>query len=344
MENQTDNLNDLLIKYSEGTMSSDDYEHLLDALNHSSDEDVFNVLGMHWDSFSCDENKDFYHEKRVQLYESLSRKIHRHKRPEENKSTVETFVIWKWFWIAASFVLLAIGSWFVSNYMDNVRASDWDGQNVVVQSGTIGNSSVLLPDGSKVTLNAKSRLSYGADFGKNGRRVLLDGQGFFEVLHHDDNKFVVETKFMDITVYGTVFNVYAYEDNGIVEMSLLDGNVRVETKGASSQCFNVQPNEKVTYNKATGEAFLEPTDNVLETAWMKDYLVFREEKLGTVFSKLERRFGIMIKVDDNAMLSDVYTGTFDDERLGGIMKVLQMHYKFRYEIEDDTVYVYFDKK
>lgn len=274
MENQTDNLNDLLIKYSEGTMSSDDYEHLLDVLNHSSDEDVFNVLGMHWDSFSCGENKDFYHEKRVQLYESLSRKIRRHKRPEENKSTVETFVIWKWFWIAASFVLLAIGSWFVSNYMDNVRASDWDGQNVVVQSGTIGNSSVLLPDGSKVTLNAKSRLSYGADFGKNGRRVLLDGQGFFEVLHHDDNKFVVETKFMDITVYGTVFNVYAYEDNGIVEMSLLDGNVRVETKGVSSQCFNVQPNEKVTYNKATGEAFLEPTDNVLETAWMKDYLVF----------------------------------------------------------------------
>lgn len=127
-------------------------------------------------------------------------------------------------------------------------------------------------------------------------------------------------------------------------MSLLDGNVRVETKGASSQCFNVQPNEKVTYNKATGEAFLEPTDNVLETAWMKDYLVFREEKLGTVFSKLECRFGIMIKVDDNAMLSDVYTGTFDDERLGGIMKVLQMHYKFRYEFEDDTVYVYFDKK
>ena len=52
MENQTDNLNDLLIKYSEGTMSSDDYEHLLDVLNHSSDEDVFNVLGMHWDSFS----------------------------------------------------------------------------------------------------------------------------------------------------------------------------------------------------------------------------------------------------------------------------------------------------
>ena len=67
MENQTDNLNDLLIKYSEGTMSSDDYEHLLDVLNHSSDEDVFNVLGMHWDSFSCGENKDFYHEKRVQI-------------------------------------------------------------------------------------------------------------------------------------------------------------------------------------------------------------------------------------------------------------------------------------
>ena len=79
------------------------------------------------------------------LYESLSRKIRRHKSPE-NKAAVETFVIRKWFWIAASFVLLAIGSWFVSNYMDNVRASDWDGQNVVVQSGTIGNSSVLLPD------------------------------------------------------------------------------------------------------------------------------------------------------------------------------------------------------
>lgn len=337
MVDHKEHLNDLLIKYSEGNISSDDFAHLLDAVNNASDEELFEVLGRHWDSFSLGGNEAFYNNKKDQLYKVLSQEMRKH----EKKFSLLAFMSQHWYRIAASLVLFIVTTWIINVSIAHFGVTDLDGQNVIVQSGSVGRSSVILPDGTKVRLNAKSRLSYRHDFGKDGRQVVLNGQGFFEVAHDRKNKFVVKTVYMDITVYGTVFNVYAYEDNDIMEMSLLDGSVRVETKGPLSQTFDVNSNEKVVYDKVTGKSHLEMTDNTLETAWMKGYLIFHEEKLGNVFSCLERRFGIVIHADDAKILNDVYTGTFNDEKFESIMKVLQLHYHFRYEIKEDIVYVYF---
>lgn len=341
MRNQKEYLNDLLTQYGEGTISSNDFEYLLDALNNTSDEEMFEVLSEHWNSFSYDENDIHCDKKKVQLYKSLRHELRKHK---EERTHLRVPMKRRWLYIAAAFVLLIVGTWIVRGYIDNLKADRWERQNVVVQSGGVGNSLILLPDGSKITLNAKSQLSYRSDFGRNRRQVMLRGQGFFEVAHDAKKAFVVETDCMDITVYGTVFNVYAYENNEIVEMSLLDGNVKVETKGPLHQSFDVKPNEKVTFNKVTGKLLLEPTDNMLETAWMRDTLIFREDKLRDVFSNLERRFGITINVDTEDLLDDTYTGTFNDERFESIMKVLQLHYHFRYELKDNEAYVFFDGK
>ena len=337
MENHKEHLNELLIKYSEGSISPDDFAHLLDAVNNASDEELFEVLGRHWDSFSLDGNEAFYNQKKDQLYKALSQEMRKH----EKRFSLLSFLSQYWLRIAASLVLFIVVAWTINVSVAYFRMTDLDGQHVIVQSGSVGRSSVILPDGTKVKLNAKSQLSYRHDFGKESRQVVLNGQGFFEVAHDRRNKFVVKTDNMDITVYGTVFNVYAYEDNDIMEMSLLDGSVRVVTKGPLSQTFDVKSNEKVVYDKVTGKSHLEVTDNTFETAWMKGYLIFHEEKLGNVFSSLERRFGIVIHADDTEILNDVYTGTFNDEKFESIMKVLQLHYHFRYEIKEDIVYVYF---
>ena len=275
MENHKEHLNELLIKYSEGSISPDDFAHLLDAVNNASDEELFEVLGRHWDSFSLDGNEAFYNQKKDQLYKALSQEMRKH----EKRFSLLSFLSQYWLRIAASLVLFIVVAWTINVSVAYFRMTDLDGQHVIVQSGSVGRSSVILPDGTKVKLNAKSQLSYRHDFGKESRQVVLNGQGFFEVAHDRRNKFVVKTDNMDITVYGTVFNVYAYEDNDIMEMSLLDGSVRVETKGPLSQTFDVKSNEKVVYDKVTGKSHLEVTDNTLETAWMKGYLIFHEEKL-----------------------------------------------------------------
>lgn len=101
--------------------------------------------------------------------------------------------------------------------------------------------------------------------------------------------------------------------------------------------INVKPNEKVTYYKKTGELKHVSTSNKSETAWMKKELVFRSEKLGNVFDCLSRKFGVTFNVENKSLLDDIYTGTFEDENIESIMKVLKMHYKFNYKNEDGII-------
>jgi len=242
-----------------------------------------------------------------------------------------------WMQIAASILFIIAGSLTVLTYMQNKTISSLAEQNVVIRSGDYGKSLVTLPDGTIVYLNAKSSLTYSQDFGRESRNVELSGEGFFEVKKDIKKRFTVKTGFMDITVLGTKFNVYAYQDKDIVEMSLVEGSVNIETVLPPYKNINVKPNEKVTYYKKTGELKHVSTSNESETAWMKKELVFRSETLGNVFDCLSRKFGVTFNVEDKSLLDDIYTGTFDDENIESIMKVLKMHYNFNYKNEDGII-------
>lgn len=263
------------------------------------------------------------------LYEGL------HIRSEEVKPrfTLKRY----WMQVAASLLLLIAGSLTVLTFMQQNEINALAEQNVVIRSGDYGKSLVTLPDGTIVHLNAKSSLTYSQDFGRNDRKVALSGEGFFEVKKDTEKKFTVGTGYMDITVLGTKFNVYAYETKDIVEMSLVEGSVDVTTLRPPYQSIRVKPNEKVVYNKRTGNLLHERTSNKMETAWMNKELVFRSERLEDVFRCLSRKFAVTFSVDDETLLNDVYTGTFDDENVESIMRVLKFHYNFKYTNEDGVI-------
>jgi transmembrane sensor len=69
---------------------------------------------------------------------------------------------------------------------------------------------------------------------------------------------------------------------------------------------------------------------------------FRHDKLKEVFSCLERKFGVVFRGGTQELLEDVYTGTFEEENLETILRVLQIHYGFKYHLEDNTVYLNID--
>lgn len=203
-----------------------------------------------------------------------------------------------------------------------------------VSAGIEGPSTMTLPDGTLVQLNARSVLSYNYDFGRTERRVSLSGEGFFDVAKDAERKFIVETQNMEISVHGTKFNVYAYSERSVDEMSLVEGSVEVSAGGNH---FLIAPGEKVLYDKSTGSTHLTKTDNTLETAWMKPELVFDGNTLAEVFDTLERRFGITIISDDKIDSSDRYSGSFTDRRIGDIMEILKMHYHFDYTISGNII-------
>ena len=322
-----DKVSGLLHKFRSGDITPAEFQDLRTHMDTISDVELKHLLEAEWEEF--EDHSPLSEEKMKTLYEGL------HIRSEEGKPrfTLKRY----WMQIAASLLLLIAGSLTVLTFMQQNEINALAEQNVVIRSGDYGKSLVTLPDGTIVHLNAKSSLTYSQDFGRNDRKVALSGEGFFEVKKDTEKKFTVGTGYMDIAVLGTKFNVYAYETKDIVEMSLVEGSVDVTTSRPPYQSIRVKPNEKVVYNKRTGNLLQERTSNKMETAWINKELVFRSERLEDVFRCLSRKFAVTFSVDDETLLNDVYTGTFDDENVESIMRVLKYHYKFKYTNEDGVI-------
>ena len=322
-----DKVSGLLHKFRSGDITPAEFQDLRTRMDGISDVELKHFLEAEWEEF--EDHTPLSEEKMRTLYEGL------HIRSEEVKPrfTLKRY----WMQIAASLLLLIAGSLTVLTFMQRNEINALAEQNVVIRSGDYGKSLVTLPDGTIVHLNAKSSLTYSQDFGRNDRKVALSGEGFFEVKKDTEKKFTVGTGYMDITVLGTKFNVYAYEAKDIVEMLLVEGSVDVTTSRPPYQSIRVKPNEKVVYNKRTGNLLHERTSNKMETAWINKELVFRSERLEDVFRCLSRKFAVTFSVDDETLLNDVYTGTFDDENVESIMRVLKYHYKFKYTNEDGVI-------
>ena len=322
-----DKVSGLLHKFRSGDITPAEFQDLRTRMDAISDVELKHLLETEWEEFEA--HSPLSEEKMKTLYEGL------HIRSEEVKPrfTLKRY----WMQIAASLLLLIAGSLTVLTFMQQNEINALAEQNEVIRSGDYGKSLVTLPDGTIAHLNAKSSLTYSQDFGRNDRKVALSGVGFFEVKKDTEKKFTVGTGYMDIAVLGTKFNVYAYETKDIVEMSLVEGSVDVTTSRPPYQSIRVKPNEKVVYNKRTGNLLHERTSNKMETAWMNKELVFRSERLEDVFRCLSRKFAVTFSVDDETLLNDVYTGTFDDENVESIMRVLKYHYKFKYTNEDGVI-------
>lgn len=323
----------LLNKFRTGEISPAEFQELKSGIDGITDTELKEIMSSEWDKY-C--NYESLPEAKI---EELYSNLHITGENVKPRFTLKRY----WMQIAASLLFIIAGGLTVLTYMQRQTINTLAEQNVVIRSGDYGKSLVTLPDGTLVHLNAKSSLTYSQDFCRTDRKVKLSGEGFFEVKKDTEKKFTVGTGYMDVTVLGTKFNVYAYEDKDMVEMSLVEGSVNITTERPPFRSINVKPNEKVIYNKNTGELIHEQTNNRMETAWMTKELVFRSEPLRNVFDCLSRKFAVTFNVNDEKLLNDIYTGTFEDENIESIMRVLKIHYKFNYENEDNMITINTEK-
>lgn len=323
---------DLLKKFQSGNLSLSDFKELVSTVNDSSDQELEDVLFEEWNKF--DTYPSLSQEKIDSLY------CHLHK-----KMKISPFykITRHWGQIAASILLLFASGLTILYYIQHQELQTLAEQDVIVRSGDSGTSQVTLPDGTLVRLNANSSLTYQQNFGQDNRKVKLSGEGYFEVKKNTEKKFIVNTGYIDVTVLGTKFNLYAYEDKDIIEMALVEGHVNVSTSKPPYQTICVKPNEKVTYNKYDNKLNIEKTTTKIETAWLNKELVFREEKLENVFQCLSRKFRVKFSIDSSISVDDVYTGAFDDEKIEDILEVLKIHYGFNYTVKDGKINIRMNK-
>ena len=148
----------------------------------------------------------------------------------------------------------------------------------------------ILPDSSVVVLNGGSVLSYNGSFNDKTREVTLDGEAYFDVARNEELPFTVKTCKMDVTALGTKFNVKAYEEEGEITATLIEGSIRTDI-GEKSEVL--KPNQYLILDKETGKTTKITADNPDHLVpWRNNEILFAGENLAEIASVLERMYNL----------------------------------------------------
>ncbi len=173
------------------------------------------------------------------------------------------------------------------------KPNNGSGKNIV-KVPAMKNHTVLLPDGSTVTINANSTIKYAENFANTKNRVVeLEGEAFFDV-KKSSRPFIVKTKYEEVRVYGTQFNVDSYP-NSIYRSVLIEGSVGVTIDGNSDEIM-LKPSEMIEITDL-GEYEVKNVDINDYIGWKSSVFNFKNQSFDNIVTQLSRWYGVEIIVD-----------------------------------------------
>ncbi|MBB3188488.1 FecR family protein [Microbacter margulisiae] len=201
-------------------------------------------------------------------------------------------------------------------------------------------SHMTLPDGTKVWLNSGSKIVYASDYNKKMRIIKLVGEAYFDVVHNPKCPFVVETGFVNVKDIGTAFDVEAYPNDSIINVSLVRGEARVVSAIDQSQIALLHPNQMVSINKANLFSKLTNCNAVDQSIWIRNQIRFNGTTPDEMFNQLSRWYGVNIEVAD-ASPQMRYWLTLKTESLTETLALINKISPITYTINGEEVHVKF---
>lgn len=200
-----------------------------------------------------------------------------------------------------------------------------------------GQYEVILPDGTKATLNAASGISYPTAFQGNKREVKITGEVYFEVAQNARQPFVVSTeRNMQIEVLGTSFNVKAYSNEPSVKTTLLDGAVRVSANN-TTQLLKPQQQAQLT-NDGTMH-LMTNVDVSSVIAWKNGVFEFNSTDIQSVMREISRWYNVDIAYEGK-IPTDLFSAIINRQNsIDQVLTMLQNTLRVHFAIKNRTVYV-----
>ena len=194
-------------------------------------------------------------------------------------------------------------------------------------------SKVTLSDSTVVWLNAGSQLIYPSKFKGNRREVMLDGEACFDVSKNKEMPFVVKTSGVEIKVFGTQFNVSAFQDDNLIQTVLKEGSISVRRNdsGIFEKDLILVPNQMATFDRTLQDIKVLQVDANAYTIWTKGLLSFDDLEMCRVLKSLERYYNIQIHFADPMVGLQRISGKLDfNKELGEVFEYLSKvsHTKF----------------
>jgi transmembrane sensor len=288
-------------------------------------------------SIQSDQNPEISDLMYVDMFENIikaeEKKSTAYSNPSQSNSWFSFFPIRK---IAASMVL-GFCMWITYDVMiKGVEIQTEVPEKLLVsKSNPAGKKSIItLAEGTKIHLNAASKITYPEVFDRNQRLVTLEGEAYFEV-EKDGRPFIVSIGNNAINVLGTSFNVKQKGLEGL-SVALVEGKVKVND-GIGNQVF-LNPNEMLVIEE-TGKFYKSDFDPMEITGWKDMYLIFNKDSFEETKSKIEKWYGVEIEVKGKFSKSWVYSGKYKEESLENVLRGISLTSGLKYSIKGRKVII-----
>ena len=199
-----------------------------------------------------------------------------------------------------------------------------------------GQWKVKLSDGSFVFLNAMSSITYPTKFIGDERMVQITGEAYFEIAHNK-KPFKVESKGQLIEVYGTHFNVMAYDNEKSVKTTLLEGSVKVVNLTTNISHF-LKPGEQAQI-EGGDIRMIQNVDLEDAVAWKNGYFKFNED-LQSIMSKVARWYNVEVDYQEGVDKSKKFAGKISRSKdISSTLRIMELTEKIHFKIEGRRIIV-----
>lgn len=317
-------------KLKNDKLSAEELTQLRQSIAHMSDSEIGSLLDDNTfpsdeEKYPMDEKSFLKVKKRINLVATQSdRKLHRYRILSIAAAVIIPILLASCIWL----FIEVIGMHQYDGVMEKELA-------VVTSKGE--SAVATLPDATEVTLMSQSSLKYTLkDFKDNGREILFEGDGVFNVKANRESPFRIICKNLEIVVTGTKFSLSARNDSDMASIYLESGKVEIEC-GADKHSVGINPGEFARINTANGNVEISEVSQNSANAMMRGDKIFENISLSEVLLELERSYGKKFEFRRSDMLSDKFTGYLPSDNLEEVIETIENCYHVKSVIEHDRI-------
>lgn len=208
-------------------------------------------------------------------------------------------------------------------------------QNAKLTTPRGGQYQAILPDGTKVWLNAESSLRYPTAFTGSERKVELTGEAYFEVAHDTTYPFIVKSGQQQITVLGTSFNVNAYSNEDATITTLLTGSIRLSSQNGTKK---LEPLQQAVLKG--GKILVKQVETKDFVAWKEGLIVLDRQDIRHTVRQLERWYNVEFTGVEMLPETKGLSGAIPrDIKLSGVLFALEQQTNMKFTISGRSVIV-----
>lgn len=296
-------------QYLEGKLTENEQAALLEWLREEDHQQVFDSEKARW-----------WKERKLSREGRIADlgQVRLRERLKEKQQLKRSARLLNWYRYAAiAFLVIGLsGAAFVySNYFN----AELQLTQIHTELGQM--STVILPDGSKIWVNADTKLTYNHQYGIQNRAIQVQGEAYFDVAKNPKNPFIVDLGAIKVKVTGTQFGVSNYGDVDEMNVVLEEGSVEIQS-ASDKLITSLKPEELAVFNKQTNTIQTLKVNPEQYTSWKDGRLNIFELPLDQLVVKLERRYNQKFEVDP--LVKDLpFTFSIENESLAEVIHLIE---------------------